>query len=614
MARTIQSPGVELRERDQSQTATLPAGTSVFIAGFASQGPTDAILTVSSIDEFRSIYGTPTTAAERYFYYGAADVLQTPGRLTVARLPYGADLGDGFGNNYSALLYPVYPMPTDAAVAASAELSGLSDYAIGQYISTNGFSLSSSKGYYFGEPTLISVDETLYNDIVTGNITWNNLVGPNSTLNSSNLGNAGLIVLNKSKTAINENFEGYYVGIADNTASLPGTPFNSIVTMQSVSDSTNAFFTVPTNRLDFSLSSSDSATVMSVSQALEGVPTFDITPKAFNDTLMVGVFRVKNTSFSTDSVKLNFGLQDAIFGSLDATRTIQSSTGGAPKSFYVENLDDAVVDVQLFVNPNISQSGSWLDVNGVPTKKVRVYTSNMLSANLDYIANIDGANAEMSALAAELQVETDQLSGATIGYADSIYPSGVYIPKTSSDKVIGSVTRKIQRVYEKLANEDLYPIDIVVDAGLSTINTSVKQLTASGLYNDMNPLDLSTLYVQDDAVTSDVINDYHAVISAGILFAEQRRDLIYVGDMLRHIGVQANRKVGDDKSKNFSQHVYWPLRLTTRNANTSYGAMYANWYMRNDPYSDKNVWLPTSSAVAAVMARSDSNFFPWYRI
>ena len=61
--RTIQSPGVEIREIDLTQRAAGPVGTSVFIAGFSNQGPTDEIFNVGSFSEFEEIYGKPTTAA-----------------------------------------------------------------------------------------------------------------------------------------------------------------------------------------------------------------------------------------------------------------------------------------------------------------------------------------------------------------------------------------------------------------------------------------------------------------------------------------------------------------------------------------------------------------------
>ena len=104
--RSINSPGVEIREIDLSTRATAPNGTSVFVTGFASQGPTSEIINVSTIAEFENIYGTPTNAAERYFYYTVRQAFTagTNAVVNVARLPYGDDTGDGFSSKYSALV------------------------------------------------------------------------------------------------------------------------------------------------------------------------------------------------------------------------------------------------------------------------------------------------------------------------------------------------------------------------------------------------------------------------------------------------------------------------------------------------------------------------------
>ena len=48
--RTINSPGVEIRESDLSFTAPAAGGTSVYITGFAQQGPIDEVLLIPQDD------------------------------------------------------------------------------------------------------------------------------------------------------------------------------------------------------------------------------------------------------------------------------------------------------------------------------------------------------------------------------------------------------------------------------------------------------------------------------------------------------------------------------------------------------------------------------------
>lgn len=111
--RTIESPGVEIREIDLSLTTQLPVGTTIFALGYAAQGPTDELINITSQSEFEQIYGTPTNAAERYFYHTCKQVLAANGNLLCTRLPYGSGSGDGYSNNYSALVYPFFPYSND---------------------------------------------------------------------------------------------------------------------------------------------------------------------------------------------------------------------------------------------------------------------------------------------------------------------------------------------------------------------------------------------------------------------------------------------------------------------------------------------------------------------
>ncbi len=139
--RTIQSPGVEIRERDLSLRVPTPAGTNVYITGFSDQGPTDEVVDITSITEFENIYGTPRTPAERYFYHTVKSTLNSTARLKVNRLPYGGGSGQGFGAFYSVLAYPV------STVGSS------------QFEANSGT-------YLIGKPKQFNVTEQQYLDIV----------------------------------------------------------------------------------------------------------------------------------------------------------------------------------------------------------------------------------------------------------------------------------------------------------------------------------------------------------------------------------------------------------------------------------------------------------------
>ena len=210
MARTIQSPGVEIREVDLTLRPVVNQGTSVFITGFAAQGPIDEVLEPTSISEFETIYGTPTNAAERYFYHTVKASLQSPIQLKVSRLPYGVAKGEGFAEwRYSALVYPAAFIKNDTYTS----------------------NVSSADTYFLGKPTHIELSIEQYQEILNNNINWHSTILPQSGAQYTfdTLNNSAVIILNRSQTTVNNRFEGYYVALTDNNNNNPATPFDGVL-------------------------------------------------------------------------------------------------------------------------------------------------------------------------------------------------------------------------------------------------------------------------------------------------------------------------------------------------------------------------------------------------
>ncbi len=91
MTRTIQAPGIELREIDKSDYGKEDhslTSTTVLACGFASKGPNYMINWINTIQNFIETYGEPESDEERYFYNAAAEVLTKGGVFLGARLPY----------------------------------------------------------------------------------------------------------------------------------------------------------------------------------------------------------------------------------------------------------------------------------------------------------------------------------------------------------------------------------------------------------------------------------------------------------------------------------------------------------------------------------------------
>ena len=613
MARTIQSPGVQISEVDLSLKASLVAPTNVFIPGFAAKGPSSEPIQVSTLSEFEQIFGTPTNAAERYFYQSTKAVFQSPANVTVYRLPYGAGAGLGTTSQYSALVYPV----------VTATLSANST-AVTTITSTNLSYPASAAGvsYFFGAPTHVSLSEADYLSVLRGDAyTWStngSAANAFSTINS--LGGAGLIVLNKAQASINGKYEGTYVGIVDNTALNPATQYDDFNGIASVN--TNGYITpsgyvsVPNQRLTFALSATTTGASNSISEVVENIATFDTSTVQFNDTINLGVFKLRQSVFSPDTIQLDYVLQEGYNASFDYYRQINNPNGGPAVSYFLETVESNSNSIIALVNPYISNknTSTWLSLSGTPNKNVRFLSTarqtplpfDTVNGNNDTFATRTGAT---SAAYASLV--------AAYGTTSQLFALGDYTVENVTTKTIGDVPTKVNKMLNYITNADLYPLSIVCEAGLGTVYANTFNPTTSGYFDDSVPYsgtDVTALTAQDGSGASAVIAlNYKAVASQFVTFASQiRKDHLFIADPLTNIFVQNGVKTLDDPNNNFSSNIYWPLYNQFGFCNNSYTAVYANAVQVPDQSSSRLVWVPFSGFAASLMAATDSNYQPWF--
>jgi hypothetical protein len=740
--RTINSPGVEIFERDLSLRIPQNIGTNVFVTGFTNQGPTDEVLKVTTRDELEQIYGVPTNSSERYFYYTVRELLNSPANIYTFRLPYGENTGDGFGSQYSALVYPVRnyagssvfsvssfevslnysptlsanPLSgaafsfqtsdniqrtvvysingaapartgdivinvnsnddftniiskTTAAIALSAagqiEVSflpttstsftiNLSSYVPYNFTASTSASvlpglddpgdvfgitastisvdtgvgltnnLDTAQGSYFlGEPVHFNLNETEYRQALEGSLfDWSTTSADVSGLSALNaLGGAGVIVLNKAQTTINGQFEGYYLGIADNTNINPATDYDAVLSLKTVSTNANrivgaSYTNVPNGTLQFNLSSTSLEGSNSISEIMENLTDYDIDDAQDDDLLNIGVFKIRKSLYANESFKLDFVLDDAIVGSIDTFRTQLNPRGGPAIPFFLESVDNNSRNIEILVNPYISNKfrESSLNAEGIPQKKIRVLTNGIIS-------NYSNISASVGIPLATLQ----SLSGI-IGFADNLYPLGAFSDTVITQKIVGNIPTKINRALETIKNDEVYDIDVVVEGGLGTI---FAMACAAGtpyyddtLYSSTLNSKLSSLRTSNDIfnipAATEIRGNYSAIFNQFENFCNLpsntggRGDCMFIADILRHIVVTGkNTKILSDKTKNFQLDVYWPIRHQFGLENTSYAAVYGNWVQVYEEFSGEKIWVPFSGYAAATYARTDANDFPW---
>lgn len=710
--RTITSPGVEIRERDLSLVAPNNAGTTVFVTGFANQGPVDEVIKITSREELDLVYGTPTNSPERYFYHTVSELLNSPANIYTSRIPYGVDKGVGFGSKYSALAYPVsivggvsgYDFTFIAtsniqlsAASISLTLGNNQTYTVGfssattgpaltsydayvQYTGTtsvttstlvngltsalhsltptatyvsavNGVAVNFNTGvdtnydfsnrpagttftakqgqigsnlnvfngtYVLGKPTHLELTEDEYLSIKDGSgFDWSSTAtAPNGFTSVANLGGAGIIILNKAQTTINDQFEGYYIGISDNSNINPATDFRGIRSVSTVTDAaavTTNYTEIPSQTLQFNLTAAyNNGPTYSVSELMENIADYDISNRDSDDLLNVGVFKLRKSIFATEAFKLDFVLEEGIVGSIDYNRTTTDRNGGPATNYYIGTTDDGSRNVEILVNDFISNRLTTTSraANGVPRKKIRVLTQELASNNVPTVTGIDSAL-------------IPALTGY-IGYSDSLFTLGAFTGLSISDKTLGDVPGKLDRVFEGVKNDDIYELDIVVEAGLGTIYAA-SQGSGTTHYDEYN-YNGSLSQQVDGLRTSSAIdqygetirNNYSAIFNRFEAFCSPpydgggRGDCIFIADPIRQILVTGkDNKVASNRNTIFQKDIYWAMRHQFENENTSYAAAYGNWAKVYDSYIGQQVWVPFSGFAASIIASTDAARFPW---
>ena len=577
--RTINSPGVQITEKDLSLRLNSPVGTNVLVPGFANQGPVSEPILITSSSELEAIYGLPTNAAERYFHYTCKEILNSPGILTTVRLPYGPDAGTAFANSYSGVFYPM-------ANGYNATLSA-NEWKIGTPQHRT-FSSADYNALLQGNFDWLDTSTGATYDTTTPGITSINEIGDANGFPSeiNDQGDtkilqevtAGFFILNDLQTSINETGEGYYVAFADNSAvytsdihgDLASPNFDSVKIAYTMVGP-NSIDNIETDRMDFAIQSTKDESdkgVHSISEMLEKVGFAAFETPLFQDHLSLGVFRIRRST--SDPTMLTIGTSEKYLGSFDHNRKTVSPTGGLLKNSFIEEAVNATSPtIKMFVNPKVSRDFDWTyNKSKVPTARITVGEA-----------------------------------------AKCLFPIGIYSPDTRSveaNKEIGSVPKKLERSLRTSESVENNTVDVVVDGGLSTIFAATYGANLPKAYDDERFVNYTA------ATLENAQQSWMSVAIPLINFAENtRKDCVAVIDPPRYLFVKGkDAKVIEQENSNFTLDIFEPLKKIA-SLDSNYATMYANWIKLYDGYSGRRFWCPFSGYAASCFARNDAVAQPW---
>jgi len=556
------------------------------------------------------------------------------------------------------------------------EIADVADI-VADAVNSVGWDLSASDRYYLGEPSNIELSNDDFQKTIKGEVklsqanagklenqkftTYNDLLTK---------GGAGMMIVNDKKFVLNEKFEGYYIGISDNTNLNPATDFDSVGQLKSLSKklggTTGGYVNVPDtgvkSRLTFSLSAGfifdqygnkqQVGLDGSMSEALENLSEFDLNTDEFSDVLTLAVFKVRQSTLEPDATKLDYLVADSVIGSVNYFREAFKSTGGTATSYFIESEASNSNNLYMKFNEGISKdAGNWLDENGYPTRKIRVLPAKSVSyydeltsdQKLDTTQEVNDFKVAQAFLNGNEEKE-DRLyikswqdlqasRKAQIKHGNNVYPHGVYRKQAAAAKETGNIPAKLDRIFELADNFDLFPIDITIESGLGTVYVGTDGGTVESFDDEeffnigdhvvsstgLSGSGLYTTKLIDNRSEINYLTQYDTIFDTFKSFSQfARKDNIFIADPLRYIFVQGrNSKTLTSQQResgvNFSQHIYWPLRhmMTGGTKNSSYCCTYANWGFTNDKALNRGVWVPMSGFAAAAMGNTDSNFYPW---
>lgn len=211
------------------------------------------------------------------------------------------------------------------------------------------------------------------------------------------IGHSAFILINTSRSIINNNFEGYYVGITDNMFVNPSDDYtynavdsvkittryydssSDLIGLMDNSLDLGDFQTLSTNRLSFYLNSNYQGSISRI--LTRNITSMDISGTDYDDTISLGLFKLSKSATSSDILKLNYTLREKYNWSFGKSRVKSSISSTIPVSYFAENIMENSSNISILINPFISNK-SFVDTNGVVHGKMRIYGTKLVD-NLD---------------------------------------------------------------------------------------------------------------------------------------------------------------------------------------------------------------------------------------
>lgn len=496
--------------------------------------------------------------------------------------------------------------------------------------------LNDGNFYVFGAPISRSLNASEYQLFLNEQFNWKCGAFENVEPRLDILNNdvrAGLIVINEAKTAQLEDYSGYYLAVNDNLNVNPATDFDNLSAISSYYQEvcpgvSGEWVQLPEERWNFQVSATFDARAGSIGEIVEQSAGIDFGKPKYNDSLVISLFKLTPTRLTETINKLDQRLVEKFVGSLNVDKKINDSYGGPPRSAFLENaVNNGSNYLKVLVNPYLSNNNCWTDASGNPQKTVRMFRQKTSGV-------FDNFDAQ-----AQLQAYSDNLFG--VGSYNGHCRDALY--DLCQKKDIGNLPAKLERALRNVENSLEFPIDITIDAGLSTIWATRQAVSEDDCvtspsicyhYDDTYFVDTDSLSPFDGTSMNSAIGDaWEVIYNIFDSFARFTRkaaggtEHFHIQDPLRQIFVngrdfkvvQRQKQITLDpttgqpseKYTTFSRNIWAYLRNLTQSANSAFSQTHGNWIKDYDSNTDQYCWFGPSAHKAALFARNDSAKYPW---
>lgn len=545
--RTINHPGVEIREYDLSQYSPETAGTTTLIMGYAGKGQDNIPTRVSTKNEFLDYYGVPTNEAERYLYYAVNEVISQAGDCIVAKLPY---------DNSSKNLYCV----NTYSVATSSTLSTA-------FSPSSAYNASDFSGYTAAHIITGGGVSTVATSVIDSYRTGTTKPSDNT-----------FVIIDKTRTVLEKNILstsnneviGYFPVVVTAANALP---HQNMLTLSGFTNDPS------TSWMAVSAISTASVTVSSADLAVS-LATSSIFDNSLSKTLAL---RFPAITFNSNG-QIDNTYMDDIIVTVVSMRNNPSSNNKivcTPVESFIGSLDITAKDANgntNYIGNIINENSSYIEFYG------KFSANNIVKSGEMYVVKTQ--NAGIYGFDSTQTTKTISVSALNTAL-DTVFDRTSNIDAMSIDIVcdagISNIAQYLTDVYPAAPSGGIYDPNGVV--GTTWAGTATSRLNTNAWRTVLNK------YINFCSTT--------------------RKDCMAILDGLRPLVLAGNQKiVRQGVSTTVDNDILSNLKNLT-GINSNYAAMYIDWFKHIDVFTGASFWLPPSIDANAVYVYTDRTANYW---